>query len=521
MSAWEEILACTEKEHEHYFASLADPETAQWEQLLAILKTSENSEWGRRYNFANIRTISDYQSAVPITNYDEIATAIQRITNGEQSVLFAGNTLFMEKTGGSTGGEKLIPWNQHTLHALQRGLNPWLHNLLTSRPGILRGKSYWSISPALRHATHHNESSIPVGIENDALFFGETMAQLLQQVLVTPASTATTSFSRWRYATLKCLLTEENLSFISIWSPTFLSELLQWFAINGQPLIDDIAADGHSARAKQLTEARAHSPLDATRIWPKLDTVSCWTQGSARQFVAELAQYLPGVHIQGKGLLATENIVTLPIEGAMAPALAINSGFYEFMDDSGNTLTCSELDIGKIYEVLITTWGGLYRYRPGDRVQVAGWMKNTPLLDFVGRAGLVSDLCGEKLDESFVCSALEKAGINRSGFSMLLPVMTPRGYELILDKAQWNHQAAGDFAQRVEQQLQKNPQYHYAVTIGQLQPLCAVRVTSPWMQYRKFMLNKGARLGDIKPPVLSTHPELHQYFLSENTETAS
>lgn len=521
MNAWADILASTEKEYRRYFTSLADPETAQQTQLRAILHANKNAEWGRRYDFANIRHVADYQSAVPITGYNDIASSVQRIAKGGQCVLFEADTLFMEKTGGSTGGEKLIPWNQQSLHALQCGLKPWLHSLLKSRPGISRGKSYWSISPALRRSDPPaaDPSVLPVGIDNDALFFGETLAKSLQQVLMAPAGIATAdSFSQWRYMTLKCLLLEENISFISIWSPVFFSELLQWFAVNGQSLVNDIAADGHSARAQQLAEVRSHTSLDATVIWPKLDTVSCWTQGSARHFVAELEQYLPGVYIQGKGLLATENIVTLPIEGAAAPVLAINSGFYEFIDDDGNTLTCCELAEGKTYEVLMTTWGGLYRYRLGDRVRVSGWLKKTPLLDFAGRAGLVCDLCGEKLDEAFVCSALASAGNHRAGFSMLLPVMKPRGYELILDKDQWNHETAGAFANRVEHQLQKNPQYHYAVTIGQLQPLRAVRVASPWIRYREFMLDKGMRLGDIKPPVLSPHWVLRKYFLPENQD---
>ena len=66
-----------------------------------------------------------------------------------------------------------------------------------------------------------------------------------------------------------------------------------------------------------------------------------------------------------------------------------------------------ELKDGKSYEVIVTTGGGLWRYRLGDLVQVAGFVGKTPSLNFFGRAGNISDRYGEKLSEGFVAETIQ------------------------------------------------------------------------------------------------------------------
>ena len=80
---------------------------------------------------------------------------------------------------------------------------------------------------------------------------------------------------------------------------------------------------------------------------------------------------------------------------------------------------------GKRYEVIVTNGGGLWRYRLGDSVECTGHLVATPTLRYLGRAGQVSDLRGEKLCEPFVAEAL------RSLWGIHEPpaVATLRGWE--------------------------------------------------------------------------------------------
>ena len=91
---------------------------------------------------------------------------------------------------------------------------------------------------------------------------------------------------------------------------------------------------------------------------------------------------LPRVHIQPKGLLATEAIVTLPFR-CLTP-LAVRSHFFEFLRD-GRPYLAHQLVPGEVYSVVVTTGGGLYRYRLEDKVQVNGFVERTPSLAFLGK----------------------------------------------------------------------------------------------------------------------------------------
>jgi hypothetical protein len=259
-------------------------------------------------------------------------------------------------------------------------------------------------------------------------------------------------------------------------------------------------ADALSARLHATDEADALRRLrdylasgDGRALWPRLRLVSCWGDGASRIYCDELRRRLPQAAFQPKGLLATEGVVTVP-DADDAPVLAARSSFFEFIGDDGEISLAHELNEGACYEVVMTTAGGLYRYRLGDRVRCRGWSQGWPVLDFLGRAGLVSDLAGEKLSEAFVADGLPADG----GFRMLIPQTGPAPhYALIVDA-----DAAPPSAGAVEQRLMRNPQYRHARELGQLQPLRVAPVRRPLDAYLRRMASQGMRLGDIKPVAL-------------------
>jgi hypothetical protein len=181
--------------------------------------------------------------------------------------------------------------------------------------------------------------------------------------------------------------------------------------------------------------------------------------------------------------------------------LAVDSGFFEFEAENGNVTVAWELETDKIYNVLLTTEAGLYRYQLGDRVRVSGWYESTPCLEFIGRAGVGSDLCGEKLTEEFVESQLG----DLPGFGFLVPITNPGpAYLLILDAAVVDAGRERTTAEIADSRLMGNPQYRYARDIGQLPPIEPRRVADPIGTYKDICIRSGQRLGDIKPAALAT-----------------
>ena len=176
------------------------------------------------------------------------------------------------------------------------------------------------------------------------------------------------------------------------------------------------------ARAAELRRRAAH----AVDIWPHLSLISCWADGPARAAAAVLARRCDGIAIQPKGLLATEAVVTIPFDGRHP--LAICSHFFEFVEPDGRVRLAHELQRGMEYTLLLTTGGGLYRYKLCDRVLVDDFVHDTPSLRFLGRDDRVSDLFGEKLSDGFVAGVLDQLFTGAPPrFAMLAPDRTAAG----------------------------------------------------------------------------------------------
>lgn len=244
-------------------------------------------------------------------------------------------------------------------------------------------------------------------------------------------------------------------------------------------------------------------------LWPRLSLISCWAQAQAAPYAREIRNRFPGIPVQGKGLLATEGLVSIPWQADQAPVLAVLSGFYEFRDASGVAHVADDVRVGEDYELLMTTSSGLYRYRIGDRVRVAGFIERTPTIEFLGRSGVNCDLVGEKLDESFVSKSMCELPVC---FRLLVPDETKRGYCLILDASEIGASDALNLAQRLDDALRRNIQYEYARRIDQLAALDAVRVNAPSKAWTAYQLRRGLRLGDIKLPALYPRGDWRSIF---------
>ena len=81
----------------------------------------------------------------------------------------------------------------------------------------------------------------------------------------------------------------------------------------------------------------------------------------AAQALPGLRRYFPTTPLQGKGLLATEGVVSFPLWGQPAPVAAVTSHFLEFeaLEDDGHPVRLlHELREGAAYAPLLA-WGPL------------------------------------------------------------------------------------------------------------------------------------------------------------------
>jgi hypothetical protein len=511
--------------------ALARPALAQSQLLNDYVQCNAGTAFGIARDFGTIENYETFARRVPLAGYDASEPWIERIRRGESNVLTRDRVTHLVPTSGTSRARKLIPFTTGLQREFNAAVGPWLVDLLCQAPGIAGGPHYWSITPAGAQpfgcsATESEPRScgperkyapVRVGFDSDAAYLGGARARIVDSIMAVPAAVQSArSIEAFRYATLLSLLRCSELRLVSVWHPSFLSLLLDVLPQLWEALLKDIAQGtclcaedfpsgspfGRQmkplpARARELCGA---NPLNPESLWPRLAVVSCWADGPAAFAAAELKQRFPNVLIQPKGLLATEAFVTLPF-GSHHP-LAVTSHFFEFLDDAGRIHLTEDLEPGGAYEVVVTTGGGLWRYRLGDTVRVDGFVGKTPSLTFLGRAGNVSDRFGEKLSESFVAGILsELFEGTHPCFALLAPDEDVAGwrYTLYLEG-----EARPNLAQQLDLALWRNPQYAWCRKLGQLLPLRVFQISgSGYEIFAKRLAANGARIGDIKPALLS------------------
>ena len=74
-----------------------------------LVKVGTQTEFGKAHSFTDIKTHADYVSHVPIRDYEELKSYIDRIKEGRHNVLWKGVPIYFAKTSGTTSGVKYIP----------------------------------------------------------------------------------------------------------------------------------------------------------------------------------------------------------------------------------------------------------------------------------------------------------------------------------------------------------------------------------------------------------------------------
>ena len=433
---------------------------------------------------------------------------------GAQDVLFFGRPLAFEVTGGSSGGSKLIPYSAASLTDFSRAILPWLGQLVTTYK-ITSGSVYLALSPAMRQPSR-SAGGIPIGLP-DGAYLGPSAGEALQALSAVPTWVGEIpELDQWRLASLYWLVRRQDLVLISLWSPSFCLELLRGLSHHRTSLLEILGDGGQIAGRELSADRQAQQRLirylqyqDSRELWPDLKLVSCWMDGASRSFAETLQQRLPHARFQAKGLLATEGVSTVPDRQGQ-PVLALDSGFYEFIAPDGAVRCAWELDLDHVYELVLTTAGGLYRYRTGDLIRYRGMADGLPILPFIGRSDLSYDLVGEKLTEAFVAQCL--AGL--PGFNMLAPITGEHPHYTWITDSPLTEQTNRQI-ERIEQRLRANPQYAYARKLGQLAPLNLTVHPDPLRVYTaRAMLRQ--RLGDVKVPALLP-PTMQPEWFMENT----
>lgn len=171
-----------------------------------------------------------------------------------------------------------------------------------------------------------------------------------------------------------------------------------------------------------------------TRLWPNTKYIDVIVTGTMSQYIPTLDYYSNGLPLVCTMYASSEcyfgvNLNPLCKPSEVAYTLIPTMGYFEFLPvhrNNGVTNSISmpkslnekeqqelvdlvDVKIGQEYELIVTTYAGLYRYRVGDLLRVAGFKNNAPQFNFICRKNVVLSIDSDKTDEVELQNAVKNA----------------------------------------------------------------------------------------------------------------
>ncbi|KAG1347137.1 Indole-3-acetic acid-amido synthetase GH3.10 [Cocos nucifera] len=167
------------------------------------------------------------------------------------------------------------------------------------------------------------------------------------------------------------------------------------------------------------------------KLWPNVKYIYSIMTGSMQPYLRQLRRYAGDSALVCADYGSTESWIGVNLEPSDPPETVTftvipSFSYFEFIplytrkeqdhsssvvtDDfvEGEPLPLSQVKVGQQYEVVLTTFTGLYRYRLGDVVEVAGFYRGAPKLTFICRRKLILTVNIDKNTERDLQIVVEK-----------------------------------------------------------------------------------------------------------------
>src|SRR6195952_4272088 len=364
------------------------PNEVQEEWFEQLLTGAENTEWGKKYGYKSITSLSEFKQRVPIQNYDTLKPYIERMLKGEQNVLWPTEIRWFAKSSGTTSDRsKFIPVSEESLEECHlKGGKDMLTLYFNNRPNarIFTGK-------ALTLGGSHQVSQLKADT-----FFGDLSAVLMKNLPLWA------EFYRTPHLDIALLEDFEE----KIEKMAHATKDVNVTSISGVPTWNILLF-------KRILEITGKKNL--LEVWPNLELY----YHGAVNFTPYREQFKKLIPYDEMHYLETYNasegffgIQDQEEHGDLL--LMLDYGiFYEFLplehlhDDNPKTLTLDEVELNKNYALIISTNAGLWRYMIGDTIRFTSL---SPFrIQITGRTKHYINAFGEELIIDNAERALERA----------------------------------------------------------------------------------------------------------------
>ena len=524
----------------------------QYRLLTELLKKNKDTEYGKKYGFAQIHTVHDFKKHVPLTEYDDYVPFIQRMMNGEANILCADPPKHFAMSTGSIGVPKYVPVSQEELDKYTRysaemafGVADEYYRNTTGK-GLPGGRGL----NAVELRVMQTPSGVGRGSVSSTLM--SSMKDFVPFLLSSPWEVVCPGQEMdMKYLKARFALMDRELVFMDAAFMTGLVDLMDYIRDNygllcrdiyhgridpeiripgnvRDALKDSIRPDRKRAR-ELLREFREgfDTPI-IPRIWPKMSWIGGIGTGGFFPYARRMRKY-SGKNIPFNNLCyaASEALIaTARHMGDESYVLIPDGGFYEFIpvgcEDETKTLNIDELEIGEDYRVIVTNLSGFYRYRLHDVVRVTSYYNETPMIRFVYRENQLISIAGEKTNEEDLRWSMEQfyleTRIHVSDYSIYADTDSSPGHYIMLVEPTGvipQERIAGCRDVLEGKLMQSNPAYGEMVRTGVLGRLELVLLQQQTYQlYRDIQIMKGVSSNQIKPVRVIDTPQKKDFFFN-------
>ena len=435
----------TKSAADKYERATRKPEETQRQKLISIVKMNQNTEYGKRYGFASIETVSQYQRQVPVVKYVDIREDVEKVVAGNSNVLTKEMPVMFAQTSGTTGKPKYIPITP-TCRGKQHSdvSKTWVYHAMSAHPQIGNARIVSLVSPAVEGYT---ESGIPFGSTSGSIY--RDMPAIIRKAHAVPYDVFEIGDYQAKYYAIMRLGLAQSVSLICTANPSSILKMCEKADEFSEDIIRDIRdgtiskdfeiapdirsnlektlkANPDRSRFLEKIKDKRNGILKPADYWPELFLIGCWKGGTVGHYLEKFPQWFDPdavrpIPVRDWGYLASEVRGSIPVsDQGSAGILTIATNFFEFVrsesvieepdnPSSWDFLTTERLEDGKEYYIFVTTTGGLYRYDMNDIVRVDGLYNNTPQIVFVRKGKGMTNLTGEKLSVDQIIDAIGHA----------------------------------------------------------------------------------------------------------------
>ncbi|KAL6546862.1 hypothetical protein OROMI_022583 [Orobanche minor] len=154
------------------------------------------------------------------------------------------------------------------------------------------------------------------------------------------------------------------------------------------------------------------------RIWPNTKYLDTIITGSMAPYASTLDLYSGGLPIASTRYGSSECFIGINLNPMCKPSqvcytIMPNMAYFEFLPSEPNSheslVDLVDVEVGKEYELVVTTFAGLYRYLVGDILRVTGFHNSAPQFQFIRKKNAILSIDAEKTNEVELQAAVETA----------------------------------------------------------------------------------------------------------------